>query len=290
MKTRKIIAICMIISSMFLQISYAVANSEQTPADTQRLGIHFSDIEYRISDDCGFAEILIHNEDKANISININNIYPGLVYSIDAVLQNSGTQNVKITGIDIIVDESTEEDGKRLYDMIVGIKEDNTYLKLEEYIKYLNLEYYGKTIDSGQKLPLYISMGMDKNITDLENTKCKYQIIVNFEQIINDDEDDDDNNGGGGDDSGEDDSKGSAKEKEINNATETENKPEVEDDDTTEIDIIYPLVDEKVVFSEDLSEDMLPNTGEKSPITVYISGLALMLGGILLLKKENAKI
>ncbi len=289
MKTRKIIAICMIISSMFLQISYAVANSEQTLADTQRLGIHFSDLEYRISDDCGFAEILIHNENSANISIAVNNIYPGLIYSIDAVLQNSGTQNAKITGIDMITDENSEEGSKRLYDMIVGIKADDTKLKLEEYIKHLSSEYSGKTIDSGKSLPLYISMGMDENITDLENTKFKYQIIVNFEQAVNDDEDDD-NNGGGGDENGEDDSKDPAKEKETDKVPETENKPQIEDDDITEVDINYPLAEEKVVFSEEVSEDMLPNTGEKSPITVYISGLALMLGGILLLKKENAKI
>lgn len=289
MKTRKIIAICMIISSMFLQISYAVANSEQTLADTQRLGIHFSDLEYRISDDCGFAEILIHNENSANISIAVNNIYPSLIYSIDAVLQNSGTQNAKITGIDMIADENSEEGSKRLYDMIVGIKADDTKLKLEEYIKHLSSEYSGKTIDSGKSLPLYISMGMDKNITDLENTKFKYQIIVNFEQAVNDDEDDD-NNGGGGDENGEDDSKAPAKEKETDKVPETENKLQIEDDDTTEVDINYPLAEEKVVFNEEVSEDMLPNTGEKSPITVYISGLALMLGGILLLKKENAKI
>ncbi len=289
MKTRKIIAICMIISSMLLQISYAVANSEQTLADTQMLGIHFSDVEYRISDDCGFAEILIHNENSANISIAVNNIYPGLIYCIDAVLQNSGTQNAKITGIDMIADENSEENSKRLYDMIVGIKADNTKLKLEEYIKYLSSEYSGKIIDSGKSLPLYISMGMDKNITDLENTKFKYQIIVNFEQVVNEDEDDD-NNGGGGDENGEDDSKDPAKEKETDKVPETENKPEAEDDDTTEVDINYPLAEEKVVFSEEVSEDMLPNTGEKSPVTVYISGLALMLGGILLLKKENAKI
>ncbi len=289
MNLRKIIAICMIIISVFLQASYAISNSEQTNANTNEVRVRFSSIQYDISDKLGFAKISISNKEDTSIGIAVDNIYPGIYYNVNTVLENIGNQGVKITGISLISNKSENEDNSKLYDMIVGLDEQNIKLKLNDYINYLNSKYVGKIIKSSESLSLNLSMGMDEEITDLENTNCEYQIIINFEQSEKDDGggggDDDDHNGGGNDNNG------NGKDDKITNEDKTVTPEDVKTtDDTKENTEVYapmpPSTGGELTNVASLMS-ILPKSGEKLPISLYITGLALMLIGIFLLKKEK---
>lgn len=287
MNLRKIIAICMIIISVFLQASYAISNSEQTNANTNEVRVRFSSIEYDISDKLGFAKISISNKEDTSIGIAVDNIYPGIYYNINTVLENIGNQGVKVTGISLISNKSENEDSSRLYDMIVGLDEQNIKLKLNDYINHLNLKYVGKIIKSSESLSLNLSMGMDEEITDLENTNCEYQIIINFEQSEKDEGggDDDDHNGGGNDNGGNGtDSKTTNEDK-----TVTPEDVKTTDDikDNTEVYASMPPSTGEELTKVSSLMSILPKSGEKLPISLYITGLALMLAGIFLLKKEK---
>jgi len=270
----------MIITSMLLQISYASTTSKQSIANTGNYEIHFSSVEYKLIEDYGCVNLVLDNGDGANIGVSVNNIYPGVIYSLDAILENSGSHNAKITGFSIESNsENNSTDSRRLYDMLVGIKDDTTKVKLNEYIDYLNSAYIGKVISSGQYLPISLSMGMDENVTDLENIICDYQIIVNFEQVTYNDED-----------NGEDDHNEKEKDK---GTSKNDNNDESMNEDSSNHDneksSVPSIQEEKPVFITKSNNDVLPNTGEKSPIIVYGLGLVLMLGGILLLKKNDVK-
>lgn len=280
MRTRKIIAIFMIITSMLLQISYASTTSKQSIANTGNYEINFSSVEYKLIEDYGCVNLVLDNGDGANIGVSVNNIYPGVIYSLDAILENSGSHNAKITGFSIESNsENNSTDSRRLYDMLVGIKDDTTKVKLNEYIDYLNSAYTGKIISPGQYLPISLSMGMDENVTDLENIICDYQIIVNFEQVTYNDED-----------NGEDDHNEKEKDKDTSkNDNNDESMNEDSSNHDNEKSSVPSIQEEKPVFITKSNNDVLPNTGEKSPIIVYGLGLVLMLGGILLLKKNDVK-
>ena len=290
MNLRKIIAICMIILSVFLQVSYAIGNSEQVNANSDKFKVRFSSIQYDISDKFGIAKISISNKDDTSIGIDVDNIYPGIYYDISAVLENIGNQGIKITGISLISNKTENKDSSKLYDMIVGLNDEKIKLKLDKYVNYLNSKYIGKIIESSESLVLNLSMGMDEEITDLENTSCEYQIIINFEQSQKDsggnDNGDNNNDDGGNSDSGKDNSKVN-KDKSVNTEDKKindniNNNQENNKDDTTqvsstggEISSYFSLI------------NVLPKSGEKSPILLYITGLALMLGGIILLRKDK---
>jgi len=287
MNLRKIIAICMIIISVFLQASYAISNSEQTNANTNEVRVRFSSIEYDISDKLGFAKISISNKEDTSIGIAVDNIYPGIYYNINTVLENIGNQGVKVTGISLISNKSENEDSSRLYDMIVGLDEQNIKLKLNDYINHLNLKYVGKIIKSSESLSLNLSMGMDEEITDLENTNCEYQIIINFEQSEKDDGGgDDDNHNGGDNDNG-----GNGTDSKTTNEDKTVTPEDVKttDDikDNTEVYASMPPSTGEELTKVSSLMSILPKSGEKLPISLYITGLALMLVGIFLLKKEK---
>ena len=284
MRTKRIIAIFMIFSSMLLQISYASTTSKQNIANTGDYKMHFSSLEYEVLEDYGCVDIVLDTGDGANIGVRINNIYPGVIYNLDAVLENSGSYNAKITDLSIVSDNERDNNSKRLYDMLVGVKDDTTKVKLNDYIDYLKSEYTGKIISPGQCLPLSISMGMDENVTDLENIICNYQIIINFEQVAYNDED------GDNDHNDEDNHNGKENDNDINksenNNDSIDNNSNNQEKETTSVPSTQ---EEKQVFKTDSNEDLLPNTGEKSPIMVYGLGLVLMFGGILLLKKNGVK-
>lgn len=300
MNLRKIIAICMIILSVFLQVSYAIGNSEQVNANSDKFKVRFSSIQYDISDKFGIAKISISNKDDTSIGIDVDNIYPGIYYDISAVLENTGNQNIKVTGISLISNKTENEDSSKLYDMIVGLNDEKIKLKLDNYVNYLNSKYVGKIIKSSESLILNLSMGMDEEITDLENTSCEYQIIINFEQSQKDsggnDNGDNDNNGDGGNanngsnsDSGKDNSKVNedksvnTDDKKIND--NIKNNQENNKDDTTQVSSVGGEISSYFSLI-----NVLPKSGEKSPILLYITGLVLMLGGIVLLRKENTTV
>ena len=297
MNLRKIIAICMIILSVFLQVSYAIGNSEQVNANSDRVRVHFSSIQYDISDEFGIAKISISNKDDTSIGIDVDNIYPGIYYNINTVLENTGNQGIKITSISLISNKTENEDNSKLYDMIVGLNDEKIKLKLDDYINYLNSKYVGKIINASESLALNLSMGMDEEIIDLENTSCEYQIIINFEQSQKDsggdDGGDDDDNGdgdngnnGGNSDNGknnnktnEDKSVNTEDKKTIDNVN---NNQENNKDNITQVSSAGGEISSYLSFINDL-----PKSGEKFPASLYITGLVLMLVGIFLLRKEN---
>ncbi len=286
MRTRRIIAIFMIITSMLMQISYACTTSKQSIANTGNYEIHFSIVDYKLIEDYGCVNLILDNGDGANIGVSVSNIYPGVIYSLDTVLENSGSHNAKITGFSIESNSNNNStDSQRLYDMIVGVKDDTTKVKLNEYIDYLNSAYIGKVISPGQYLPISLSMGMDENVTDLENIICDYQIIVNFEQVTyNDEDNDEDDHNGENDHNEKEENKDTSK-----NENNDESMNEDSDNHSNEKSSVPSIQEEKPVFITKSNNDVLPNTGEKSPVMVYGLGLVLMLGGILLLKKNDVK-
>lgn len=294
MNIRKIIAFCMIILSVFLQVSYAVGNSEQVNASSDKFRVRFTNIQYNISDEFGLANISVGSKNDTAIEVIVDNIYPGIYYNVNASLENIGTQSIKVTNINLISKIENKENDK-LYDMIVGFNDENIKLKLDNYINFLHSKYAGKIIKANESLAINLAMGMDEDITDLENTSCEYEIIINFEQVEDDDEgnDDDDNgNGNGGDDDNG--NNPGNNDNEENKDKDSEDKPiNTEDENTTEnteVDATQLSLTGEESANTISIMNILPKAGEKLPISMYITGLALMLGGIYLLKKEKKTI
>lgn len=296
MNLRRIIAICMIILSVFLQVSYAVGNSDQINISSDKYRVRLSSVQYDISDEFGVAKISIDNKNDTSLDIKVDNLYPGIYFNIKARLENIGSQSIKVTGISLVSNNYEKNDSNRLYDMIVGRNDEQTKLKLYNYIEYLNAKYRGSILNSNQSIDINLSMGMDEEITDMENAICEYQIIINFEQTVEDndededDDDDDDNNDNDDDDNNDDNSNDGEKkdvEKDDNNI---HNKEPInsEEKNTTDNNIQENNDENTSDTSNTLSViNVLPKSGEKLPISLYIAGLALMFAGIYLLRKEN---
>lgn len=300
MNLKKIIAFCMIILSMFLQVSYAVGNSEQTNASSDKFRVRFSNIQYDISDEYGIANISVNIKNESAIDIIVNNIYPGIYYNINTILENVGSQSIKVTNINLISKTTEGLESNRLYDMIVGLNDENIKLKLNNYISFLNTKYIGKIIKSSESLAVDFSMGMDEDITDLENTSCEYELIINFEQAEADggeeNPEDPGNNGGDDDNSGGDNDNENTPGN--GNNEDNKDKPVIDENDKLTDDINSDLKKNEEDSTQVSSDGgsiasnlsligVLPKSGEKSPLSMYIIALILMLTGIIILRKEN---
>ena len=295
MNFRRIIAICIIILSVFLQVSYAFGNSDQINISSDKYRVRLSSVQYDISDEFGVAKISIDNKNDTSLDIRVNNLYPGIYFNINARLENIGSQSIKVTGISLVSNNYEENDSNRLYDMIVGRNDEQTKLKLNNYIEYLNAKYRGSILNSNQSIDINLSMGMDEEITDMQNAICEYQIIINFEQTVedNDEDDDDDNNDNDEEDNdyNNDDNSNDGEKEDVekdDNNIHNEEPINSEEKNTTDNNIQENNDENTTDTSNTLSViNVLPKSGEKLPISIYIAGIVLMLAGIFLLRKEN---
>lgn len=297
MNLRRIIAICMIILSVFLQVSYAVGNSDQFNISSDKYRVRLSSVQYDISDEFGVAKISIDNKNDTSLDIKVDNLYPGIYFNIKARLENIGSQSIKVTGISLVSNNNEKNDSNRLYDMIVGRNDEQTKLKLNNYIDYLNSKYRGRILNSSQSIDIDLSMGMDEEITDMQNAICEYQIIINFEQAEEDNDEDDENNGNDEEDNEDnDDNDNNVNDNNDNDDGEKEDIDKEYNNINTE-EPINSVEENTQNNNEDNEADttnntlsvisVLPKSGEKLPISLYIAGLALMFTGIYLLRKEN---
>ncbi len=293
MRLKRIIAFCMIFLSVFFQVSYAIGNSEQANANSDKYRLRFSNIQYDILDAYDVANITVNSNGETALDVNVVNIYPGLYFNVNTIIENIGTGSVKVTNISLN-SNATGDNNSELYDMLVGLNDDNTKLKLDNYINYLQSKYVGNTISSQGTLALNFAMGMDEEETEYENTSCGFEIIINFEQVEtdgggNDDDEDDEDDGNGDGDTGNVDNNDE-------NVNDTENK---EDKTTTENLSVETNPENNKEEAKQVSSssegitnslsllNVLPKSGERAPKGLYIVGVILMFVGIYILIKER---
>lgn len=293
MRIKRIIAFCMIFLSVFFQVSYAVGNSGQDNANSDKYRLRFSNIQYDILDAYDVAKITVNSNGDTALDVNVVNIYPGIYFNVNTIIENIGTGSVKVTNVSLN-SNATGDNNSELYDMLVGLNDDNIKLKLDNYINYLQSKYVGNTISSQGTLALNLAMGMDEEETEYENTSCDFEIIINFEQVESDgggnDDDEDDE-----DDDNEDSDTGNV-DNDDKNVNDTENKEDKTTNENLSIETNQENNKEEAKQVSSSSEsvsnslsllNMLPKSGEQAPKALYIVGVILMLVGIIILIKER---
>ena len=284
MKMKQWLGLCLILSSLLLQVGYATTTTMETVRYTDNFSICITDV--KVKEQSPQVEVNLNQDPEGKVvNIQVNNLYPGAQFRIGSSITNKGSIEGKITAIQLEQVGEVTDASTRLYKALSGYGDGGeVYHGSEQYEAYLIGKYEGKVIKPSESLDLEFGMLLDESLADLQNEQTEFQLTFEFAQDIP---------GEGKPDGGKPDED-----------KPDENIPDeaipgwpIEKDNLEEIELPDEAVPEGPAEDPDnkrpqdtpeaLSPSKLPQTGGVTPFLVYGVGIVMLGSGLILYKKKE---
>ena len=279
MKRKRWLGLCLILSSLLLQVGYATTTTMETVHYTDNFSICITDV--KVKEQSSQVEVNLNQDSEGKVvNIQVNNLYPGAQFRIGSSITNKGSIDGKITAIQLEQVGEVTDASTQLYNALSGYGAGGeVYYGSEEYENYLIETYEGKVIKPNESLDLEFGIRLDESLADLQNEQTEFQLTFEFAQDIPDE---------GKPDEGKPD----------------ENIPDevipgwpIEEGNLEEIELPDEAVPEGPAEEPDnkqpqdtleiLSPSKLPQTGGVTPFLVYGVGIVMLGSGLILYKKKE---
>ena len=294
MKMKQWLGLCLILSSLLLQVGYATTTTMETVRYTDNFSICITDV--KVKEQSPQVEVNLNQDPEGKVvNIQVNNLYPGAQFRIGSSITNKGSIEGKITAIQLEQVGEVTDASTRLYKALSGYGDGGeVYHGSEQYEAYLIGKYEGKVIKPSESLDLEFGMLLDESLADLQNEQTEFQLTFEFAQDIPGEGKPD----GGKPDGGKPDGGKPDEDK------PDENIPDeaipgwpIEKDNLEEIELPDEAVPEGPAEDPDnkrpqdtpeaLSPSKLPQTGGVTPFLVYGVGIVMLGSGLILYKKKE---
>lgn len=294
MKMKQWLGLCLILSSLLLQVGYATTTTMETVRYTDNFSICITDV--KVKEQSPQVEVNLNQDPEGKVvNIQVNNLYPGAQFRIGSSITNKGSIDGKITAIQLEQVGKVTDASTRLYKALSGYGAGGeVYYGSEQYEAYLIENYEGKVIKPSESLDLEFGMLLDESLEDLQNEQTEFQLTFEFAQDIPDAGKPD----GGKPDGGKPDEGKPDEDKPDENIpdeaipggpTEEGNLEEIElpDEAVPEGPAKDPDNKKPQDTPEALSPSKLPQTGGVTPFLVYGVGIVMLGSGLILYKKKE---
>lgn len=299
MKMKQWLGLCLILSSLLLQVGYATTRTMETVRYTDNFSICITDV--KVKEQSPQVEVNLNQDPEGKVvNIQVNNLYPGAQFRIGSSITNKGSIDGKITAIQLEQVGKVTDASTRLYKALSGYGAGGeVYYGSEQYEAYLIENYEGKVIKPSESLDLEFGMLLDESLADLQNEQTEFQLTFEFAQDIP---------GEGKPDGGKPDG-GKPDEGKPDGGKPDEGKPDenipdetipggpTEEGNLEEIEIPDEAVPEGPAkdpdtkkpqdTSEASSPSKLPQTGGVTPFLVYGVGIVMLSSGLILYRKKE---
>ena len=289
MKRKRWLGLCLILSSLLLQVGYATTTTMETVHYTDNFSICITDI--KVKEQSSQVEVNLNQDSEGKVvNIQVNNLYPGAQFRIGSSITNKGSIDGKITAIQLEQVGEVTDASTQLYNALSGYGAGGeVYYGSEEYENYLIETYEGKVIKPNESLDLEFGIRLDESLADLQNEQTEFQLTFEFAQDIPDEGKPDE----GKPDEGKPD-EGKPDEDIPDEAIpgwpiEEGNLEEIElpDEAVPEGPAEDPYNEKPQDTSEASSPLKLPQTGGVTPFLVYGVGIVMLGSGLILYKKKE---
>jgi LPXTG-motif cell wall-anchored protein len=299
MKMKQWLGLCLILSSLLLQVGYATTTTMETVRYTDNFSICITDV--KVKEQSPQVEVNLNQDPEGKVvNIQVNNLYPGAQFRIGSCITNKGSIDGKITAIQLEQVGKVTDASTRLYKALSGYGAGGeVYYGSEQYEAYLIENYEGKVIKPSESLDLEFGMLLDESLEDLQNEQTEFQLTFEFAQDIPDAGKPD----GGKPDGGKPD-EGKPDEGKPDEDKPDENIPDeaipggpTEEGNLEEIELPDEAVPEGPAKDPDnkkpqdtpeaSSPSKLPQTGGVTPFLVYGVGIVMLGSGLILYKKKE---
>lgn len=299
MKMKQWLGLCLILSSLLLQVGYATTTTMETVRYTDNFSICITDV--KVKEQSPQVEVNLNQDPEGKVvNIQVNNLYPGAQFRIGSSITNKGSIDGKITAIQLEQVGKVTDASTRLYKALSGYGAGGeVYYGSEQYEAYLIENYEGKVIKPSESLDLEFGMLLDESLEDLQNEQTEFQLTFEFAQDIPDAGKPD----GGKPDGGKPD-EGKPDEGKPDEDKPDENIPDeaipggpTEEGNLEEIELPDEAVPEGPAKDPDnkkpqdtpeaSSPSKLPQTGGVTPFLVYGVGIVMLGSGLILYKKKE---
>lgn len=294
MKMKQWLGLCLILSSLLLQVGYATTTTMETVRYTDNFSICITDV--KVKEQSPQVEVNLNQDPEGKVvNIQVNNLYPGAQFRIGSSITNKGSIDGKITAIQLEQVGKVTDASTRLYKALSGYGAGGeVYYGSEQYEAYLIENYEGKVIKPSESLDLEFGMLLDESLEDLQNEQTEFQLTFEFAQDIPDAGKPD----GGKPDGGKPDEGKPDEDKPDENIpdeaipggpTEEGNLEEIElpDEAVPEGPAKDPDNKKPQDTPEASSPSKLPQTGGVTPFLVYGVGIVMLGSGLILYKKKE---
>lgn len=294
MKMKQWLGLCLILSSLLLQVGYATTTTMETVRYTDNFSICITDV--KVKEQSPQVEVNLNQDPEGKVvNIQVNNLYPGAQFRIGSSITNKGSIDGKITAIQLEQVGKVTDASTRLYKALSGYGAGGeVYYGSEQYEAYLIENYEGKVIKPSESLDLEFGMLLDESLEDLQNEQTEFQLTFEFAQDIPGEGKPD----GGKPDGGKpDEGKPDGGKPDENIPDETIPGGPTEEGNLEEIEIPDEAVPEGPAkdpdtkkpqdTSEASSPSKLPQTGGVTPFLVYGVGIVMLSSGLILYKKKE---
>lgn len=299
MKMKQWLGLCLILSSLLLQVGYATTTTMETVRYTDNFSICITDV--KVKEQSPQVEVNLNQDPEGKVvNIQVNNLYPGAQFRIGSSITNKGSIDGKITAIQLEQVGKVTDASTRLYKALSGYGAGGeVYYGSEQYEAYLIENYEGKVIKPSESLDLEFGMLLDESLEDLQNEQTEFQLTFEFAQDIPDAGKPD----GGKPDGGKPD-EGKPDEGKPDEDKPDENIPDeaipggpTEEGNLEEIELPDEAVPEGPAKDPDnkkpqdtpeaSSPSKLPQTGGVTPFLVYGVGIVMLSSGLILYRKKE---
>ena len=294
MKMKQWLGLCLILSSLLLQVGYATTTTMETVRYTDNFSICITDV--KVKEQSPQVEVNLNQDPEGKVvNIQVNNLYPGAQFRIGSSITNKGSIEGKITAIQLEQVGEVTDTSTRLYKALSGYGDGGeVYYGSEQYEAYLIENYEGKVIKPSESLDLEFGMLLDESLADLQNEQTEFQLTFEFAQDIPGEGKPD----GGKPDGGKpDEGKPDGGKPDENIPDETIPGGPIEEGNLEEIEIPDEAVPEGPAKDPDTKkpQDMpeasspskLPQTGGVTPFLVYGVGIVMLGSGLILYRKKE---
>lgn len=294
MKMKQWLGLCLILSSLLLQVGYATTTTMETVRYTDNFSICITDV--KVKEQSPQVEVNLNQDPEGKVvNIQVNNLYPGAQFRIGSSITNKGSIDGKITAIQLEQVGKVTDASTRLYKALSGYGAGGeVYYGSEQYEAYLIENYEGKVIKPSESLDLEFGMLLDESLEDLQNEQTEFQLTFEFAQDIPDAGKPD----GGKPDGGKPDEGKPDEDKPDENIpdeaipggpTEEGNLEEIElpDEAVPEGPAKDPDNKKPQDTPEASSPSKLPQTGGVTPFLVYGVGIVMLSSGLILYRKKE---
>jgi LPXTG-motif cell wall-anchored protein len=294
MKMKQWLGLCLILSSLLLQVGYATTTTMETVRYTDNFSICITDV--KVKEQSPQVEVNLNQDPEGKVvNIQVNNLYPGAQFRIGSSITNKGSIDGKITAIQLEQVGEVTDASTRLYKALSGYGDGGeVYYGSEQYEAYLIENYEGKVIKPSESLDLEFGMLLDESLADLQNEQTEFQLTFEFAQDIPDTGKPD----GGKPDGGKPD-EGKSDEDKPDEDIPDEAIPgwPIEEGNLEEIELPDEAVPEGPAKDPDnkkpqdtpeaSSPSKLPQTGGVTPFLVYGLGIIMLGSGLILYRKKG---
>lgn len=304
MKMKQWLGLCLILSSLLLQVGYATTTTMETVRYTDNFSICITDV--KVKEQSPQVEVNLNQDPEGKVvNIQVNNLYPGAQFRIGSSITNKGSIDGKITAIQLEQVGKVTDASTRLYKALSGYGAGGeVYYGSEQYEAYLIETYEGKVIKPSESLDLEFGMLLDESLADLQNEQTEFQLTFEFAQDIPDGGKPDEGKPDEGKPDGGKPDAGKPDAGKPDEGKPDENIPDeaipgwpIEKDNLEEIQLPDEAVPEGPAKDPDTKKPQdtpeasslskLPQTGGVTPFLVYGVGIVMLGSGLILYKKKE---